>query len=83
LGKTKVEAAKSPMYATTIGLVMAGFRALDDRDTKYQTQINNNTATTKTKSKTKQASGGDFFRKIIERTKGLLIDDFDDKKNNY
>lgn len=83
LGKTKVEAAKSPMYATTIGLVMAGFRALDDRDTKYQTQINNNTATSKTKSKTKQASGGDFFRKIIERTKGLLIDDFDDKKNNY
>ncbi|EAY29527.1 cell division protein FtsA [Microscilla marina] len=83
LGKTKVEAAKSPMYATTIGLVMAGFRALDDRDTKYQTQINNNTATSKTKTKAKQASGGDFFRKIIERTKGLLIDDFDDKKNNY
>lgn len=81
LGKTKVEAAKSPMYATTIGLVMAGFRALDDRDTKYQTQINNNTTTTKTKAK--QATGGDFFRKIIERTKGLLIDDFDDKKNNY
>ena len=81
LGKTKVEAAKSPMYATTIGLVMAGFRALDDRDTKYQTPINNNTATTKTKAK--PATGGDFFRKIIERTKGLLIDDFDDKKNNY
>lgn len=82
LGKVKVEAAKSPMYATTIGLVMAGFRALDDRDTKYQTPITN-TTTTKTKTKTKQGSGGDFFRKIIERTKGLLIDDFDDKKNNY
>lgn len=82
LGKVKVEAAKSPMYATTIGLVMAGFRALDDRDTKYQTPISN-TTTAKPKTKAKQGTGGDFFRKIIERTKGLLIDDFDDKKNNY
>ncbi|HAS45376.1 MAG TPA: cell division protein FtsA [Microscillaceae bacterium] len=80
LGKVKVEAAKSPMYATTIGLVMAGFRALDDRDTKYQSQIDN---TPTAKPKAKQGTGGDFFRKIIERTKGLLIDDFDDKKNNY
>ena len=28
-------------------------------------------------------TGGDFFKKIIDRTKGLLIDDFDDKQQNY
>ncbi len=32
LGKSHVEAVKSPMYATTVGLVLAGYRAsLDDR----------------------------------------------------
>ncbi len=79
LGKTKVEVAKNPMYATTVGLVLAGFRALDDRHERYlqaQTQVKT--------LKTEKASGGDnFFRKIIERTKGLLIDDFDSKDNNY
>ncbi|MDX2304810.1 MAG: cell division protein FtsA [Microscillaceae bacterium] len=80
LGRTKVEIAKSPMYATTVGLVLAGFRALDDRHDRYlQTQ-------SQVKSlKTEKQSGGsssDFFRKIIERTKGLLIDDFDDN-NEY
>ena len=35
LGKSKIETAKSPMYATTVGLVLAGFRALDYRNEKY------------------------------------------------
>ncbi len=78
LGKTKIEVAKNPMYATTVGLVLAGFRALDDRHDRYlqsQAQVKSH--------KIEKASGGaDFFRKIIERTKGLLMDDFD-SKNNY
>ncbi len=32
LGRTKLEAVKSPMYATAVGLVLAGFRSLDERD---------------------------------------------------
>lgn len=78
LGKTKVEVAKNPMYATTVGLVLAGFRALDDRHERYlqaQTQV-------KTIKAEKTSGGDNFFRKIIERTKGLLIDDFDGKGNN-
>jgi cell division protein FtsA len=78
LGKTKVEVAKNPMYATTVGLVLAGFRALDDRHDRYlqsQTQV-------KSHKNDKPSGGTDFFRKIIERTKGLLIDDLDNK-NNY
>ena len=82
LGRTKVEIAKSPMYATTVGLVLAGFRALDDRHDRYlqaQSQVKTLKAEKKPGAK---SSSSDFFRKIIERTKGLLIDDFDDN-NEY
>ena len=34
LGKSKVEVVKSPMYATTVGLVLSGYRALDDRENR-------------------------------------------------
>ncbi len=66
--------AKSPMYATGIGLVLAGFRELDFREEYYKTSVPlSNDNTSKTKSKTKS---GDFFRRILEKTKGLLIDDY-------
>jgi len=35
LGKSKLEAMKNPMYSTAIGLVMAGFRSVDDRENQY------------------------------------------------
>jgi len=70
LGRSKIEAVKSPMFSTVVGLVLAGFRALDDREDQYS----------KSSSKHyRKDKGGDFFKKIIDRTKGLLIDDFDDK----
>ena len=74
LGKSKVDAAKSPMYATTVGLVLSGFKALDIRETRYK-----EFAPTGEKKKMKQ--GNKFFTNILEKTKGLLIDDFDDKIN--
>ncbi|MCS6820431.1 MAG: cell division protein FtsA [Microscillaceae bacterium] len=75
LGKSKVEIAKSPMYATTVGLVIAGFRALDDRENRYlQGNLHANEKTSKSKS-----NGANFFRQIIAKTKSLLIDDFDGK----
>ncbi len=74
LGKSKVDAAKSPMYATTVGLVLSGFKALDIRETRYK-----EFAPTGEKKKMKQ--GNKFFSNILEKTKGLLIDDFDDKIN--
>jgi len=76
LGKSKVESVKSPMYATSVGLVLSGFRALDDRENRYL-QRGDQTH----KLKTKKAGGGDFFKKIIDRTKGLLIDDVDDSQD--
>lgn len=74
LGKSKVEMVKSPMFATTIGLVLSGYRALDDRENRY------NEAKSAENGKHKTFSGGsDFFRKILDKTKGLLIDDLDGK----
>ncbi|HEX8548911.1 MAG TPA: cell division protein FtsA, partial [Cytophagaceae bacterium] len=82
LGKSKVEAVKSPMYSTTIGLVLAGFRAIDDRENRYQEVSASQMPQVKEeKPKRIQDGGGQFLKKIIDRTKGLLIDDLDDKSD--
>jgi cell division protein FtsA len=85
LGKSKIDAVKSPMYATSVGLVLSGYRSLDDRLTRYTETKQSETRTNEQRVvpiKDKQSSGGgDFFKKILDRTKGLLIDDFDDKQN--
>jgi cell division protein FtsA len=89
LGKSKIDAVKSPMYATAVGLVLAGYQSLDDRMNRYleakQEEVgrrddNRNNAKPTSNG---QSGSGDFFKKIIDRTKGLLIDDFDDKQQNY
>ena len=76
LGKSKIEAVKSPMYSTSVGLVLTGFRAIDERENRYwqNKEVNKNRVR-------RDRAGGDFFRKIIDRTKGLLIDDVDDKED--
>jgi cell division protein FtsA len=85
LGKSKIDAVKSPMYATSVGLVLSGYRSLDDRMTRYteaQNQHHEGRTNEQRPANPKQSSGGgDFFKKILDRTKGLLIDDFDDKQN--
>ncbi|WP_026463788.1 cell division protein FtsA [Adhaeribacter aquaticus] len=84
LGKSKIDAVKSPMYATSVGLVLSGYKSFDDRLTRYAEvknaethRVNERVVTTKQNT----GGGSDFFKKIIDRTKGLLIDDFDDKQN--
>ncbi|NQZ78008.1 MAG: cell division protein FtsA, partial [Ekhidna sp.] len=74
LGRSKVDAAKSPMYATTVGLVLSGFKALDMRESRY-TEV----SSYRSEGKKKVKQGNRFFNNILEKTKGLLIDDFDDK----
>ncbi|MFT7233183.1 MAG: cell division protein FtsA [Cyclobacteriaceae bacterium] len=75
LGKSKLDSVKSPMYATTIGLVLSGFRALDIREDGYKEKAG------KGNLKVKNKKGAKFFQNIIEKTKDLLIDDLDDKKD--
>ncbi len=81
LGRTKLEAVKSPMYATAVGLVLAGFRSLDERD-----DLRREGRDTRSKQqqpvKVKKSLTSDFFTNILNKTKGLLIDDLDGK-NEY
>ncbi|MCU0418136.1 MAG: cell division protein FtsA [Cyclobacteriaceae bacterium] len=79
LGKSKLEAVKSPMYATAVGLVLAGFRSLDEREERYREAKTVVKPPVKTK---KAALTSDFFTNILNKTKGLLIDDLDGK-NEY
>ena len=74
LGKAKVEEVKSPMYATTVGLVLSGFMGLDDRENKYNEFSDRGT-------RQKILNEENFFKKIIEKTKGLLIDDIDEQED--
>ncbi|MEQ8927502.1 MAG: cell division protein FtsA [Fulvivirga sp.] len=76
LGKSKVDSVKSPMYATSVGLVLSGFRALDNREDRYKEAKGGGKLTAK-----KREAGGDFFAKILNKTKGLLIDDLDGSKD--
>ncbi|TGE25318.1 cell division protein FtsA [Hymenobacter aquaticus] len=97
LGKSKIEAVKSPMYATTVGLVLSGYRSIDERisrsyeeeETAYRpapevraaAPVAPQPVAQPQPAPPKKTSGaGKFFQDIISRTKGLLIDDFDDKQ---
>ncbi len=77
LGKSKVEAAKSPMFSTTIGLVLSGFRAVDERENRYN-EVRSNEKDEKGHSLYR---GSDIFKRIVEKTKTLLIDDLDGKSD--
>jgi len=82
LGKCDVDAVKNPMYSTAIGLVLAGFRSLDDRDENRPQEVVNFSKKRST-STAKSGNNGDFINTILRKTKELLIDDFDDNKGAY
>jgi cell division protein FtsA len=73
LGKSKVEHAKSPMFATSVGLVLTGFKALDIREENYHESVGG-------VRKVKDKKSSKFFSNMLVRTKELLIDDFKDKQ---
>ncbi|XOV91222.1 MAG: cell division protein FtsA [Bacteroidota bacterium] len=75
LGKSKVDAVKSPVYATSVGLVLSGFRAIDIREQRYNEKQSKGSIRPRNKQSAK------FFQNILEKTKGLLIDDFDENKD--
>lgn len=80
LGKSVIEEVKSPMYATSVGLVLAGFKALDDREQGYTNRTANGKQIKKAKSL--DMNPKDIFGKIAGKLKGILSDDIGDD-NNY
>jgi cell division protein FtsA len=79
LGKSKIEQVKSPMYSTAVGLVLAGFRSLDEREARYK-EARESVKTVKVKKPV--IASKSFFNDILNKTKSLLIDDLDGK-NEY
>ncbi|MCU0318270.1 MAG: cell division protein FtsA [Amoebophilaceae bacterium] len=79
LGKGKRDEVKSPMHATGVGLVLAGFKALDYREEYYRASKGAVSMDFKQSHK-KGKQTPDFFRRLLNKTKGLLIDDYDGKK---
>jgi len=67
------------MYATAVGLVLAGFRSLDERQDRYKVAKELVKTTPKPK---RTVSSKNFFNDILNKTKSLLIDDLDGK-NEY
>lgn len=78
LGKSKIEAVKSPMYATAVGLVLGGFCSLDEREDRYK-EVRESVKAIKVK---RPVATKNFFNDILTKTKSLLIDDLNDK-NEY
>jgi len=76
LGKSKIDNVKSPMFATGVGLVLSGFRAIDEREDRYM-----EVKASGRQMGGKKDIGNDFFRRILDKTKGLLIDDIDEKED--
>jgi len=66
LGKSMTD-VKSPMYATAIGLVLSGFMDIDERQTRYNES--------KPTEKSSRPEFRSFIQRVMEKTKGLLIDD--------
>jgi cell division protein FtsA len=78
LGKTKVDDIKSPMYATTVGLVLAGFKALDDREDVYRAKERAINPGAKGRSQKVEHSGKDIFHSITRKLKNFITDDIGD-----
>jgi cell division protein FtsA len=80
LGKSVVEEVKNPMYATSVGLVLAGFKDLDDRDQIYKKRVANGQSIPKRKEP-RELFNKDIFTSIKEKLKSIISDDIGDE--NY
>jgi cell division protein FtsA len=80
LGKSKVEVIKSPQYATAVGLVLAGFMAIDEREESYKKSQTTAKPISKPKEK-KETFGLSLLKSLPEKINKFLVDDFDDTKD--
>lgn len=79
LGKSKLEAMKNPMFSTAIGLVMAGFKSVDERENQYNSTRNTrrmsppDPETLKPVKETKSTTS--LITDLFKKTRELLYDD--------
>ncbi len=82
MGRSQNEAVKAPMYAAAVGLVISGFRAIDERENEYQKAKPVMAAAPQPsprKEKEREQPSGKFFNSILDRTRRFLSDDMDDR----
>jgi cell division protein FtsA len=71
LGKSVIEDVKSPMYATTVGLVLAGFKSLDEREEAYRKRVGYSEKNNQ--KELKSLNTKDFIRNISTKLKDIII----------
>lgn len=79
LGKSKLEAMKNPMFSTAIGLVMAGFKSVDERENQYNSAKNlrriNPNENDNLKPVKEVRSTSSLITDLFKKTRELLYDD--------
>ncbi|TDQ14645.1 cell division protein FtsA [Algoriphagus boseongensis] len=80
LGKSVIEEIKSPMYATSVGLVLAGFKSLDNREEEYLKRKANSGRKPKIMEK-RELIANSFFKNITDRLKNMISADIGDDDN--
>ncbi len=74
LGKTKYEEVKSPKYATAVGLVLAGFMNVDNRENKYSEIIKaDDKGVAKIPTLQSKKRGLSFFTHLNETIKSSIL----------
>jgi cell division protein FtsA len=82
LGKSKIEEVKSPMYATSVGLVLAGFKSLDERENLYRLRKEAGMAPQKVQAKPVRTEfGPNIFSSIGKKLKGIIANDIHEDDN--
>jgi cell division protein FtsA len=86
LGRTKTELVKSPGFATSVGLVLAGFKSIDERENQYarhtrQAQPANGGPSLGGRDyKNDQTTGKrNRLKQFLDMGRSFLIDDVNDK----
>ncbi len=79
LGKSKIEAMKNPMFSTAIGLIMAGFKSVDERENQYKSEKPNFNGNNNFGAKPKEVKGKkgptELLSGLFAKTREMLIDD--------
>lgn len=82
LGKSAIEEVKSPMYATTVGLVLAGFKSLDDREGAYKSRkANAGLKPSKIMGDRGKILSDSILKAIGTKLRNMITDDIGDDKN--
>jgi cell division protein FtsA len=84
MGKSKFEEVKSPMYATAVGLALAGFKCLDEREESRLAKISEEQPKSEPDKTSRGRKVGNLIEVISDGLKRILVDrDIDNGEYKY